>query len=296
MNDQFEFTPLVIVGAARSGTNALRDALTMLSGFSTWPCDEINPIWRHGNLDWPNDEIPSERATEHVSRSIRRSFQEIWLLNGRTRFVVEKTCANSLRVPFVNRVLPEARYIFIVRNGYDVIASARKRWKGELEVNGLRYYLAKARFAPKLDLPRYAFSAVCNRIAMRFGRQRHFSSWGPQFSGLEELQDVSLEEIVARQWAACVTSSDKAFSRIGKDKVLVLKYERFASCPAVELTKILEWLNFPVSPLEISAAASTVRHTSIGKGEAIASSFPEDLGHILEQPMLTHGYLNEGTY
>lgn len=38
------FTPVVIIGAGRSGTNALRDALTALPEFETWPCDEINPI------------------------------------------------------------------------------------------------------------------------------------------------------------------------------------------------------------------------------------------------------------
>ena len=41
--------PVVIIGAARSGTNMLRDVLVKLPGVGTWPCDEINYIWRHGN-------------------------------------------------------------------------------------------------------------------------------------------------------------------------------------------------------------------------------------------------------
>ena len=44
---------VVIIGAPRSGTNMLRDVLTSLPGFATWPCDEINLIWRHGNRDLP---------------------------------------------------------------------------------------------------------------------------------------------------------------------------------------------------------------------------------------------------
>ena len=43
----------MIIGAARSGTNMLRDVLTSLDGVDTWPCDEINYIWRHGNIRWP---------------------------------------------------------------------------------------------------------------------------------------------------------------------------------------------------------------------------------------------------
>ena len=192
------FTPLVIIGAGRSGTNALRDALTRLPRFATWPCDEINPIWRHGNLDFPNDEIPAERASPAVRKSIRRAFQRIWRQQGRPEFVVEKTCANALRVPFVDAVLPEARYIHIVRNGFDIVASAQKRWRGELEIPGLPYYLAKARYAPLTDLPHYAVSAVRNRLAIKLGRQEHFDSWGPRFAGLEALAETPLDEIVAR--------------------------------------------------------------------------------------------------
>ena len=50
-DNSLPFKPLIIIGAGRSGTNALRDALTTFSKISSWPCDEINPIWRHGNLD-----------------------------------------------------------------------------------------------------------------------------------------------------------------------------------------------------------------------------------------------------
>ncbi len=48
--------------------------------------------------------------------------------------VVEKTCANSLRVPFVDRVVPEARYVFIRRDGLDAVGSAMARWKAPLDI------------------------------------------------------------------------------------------------------------------------------------------------------------------
>ena len=40
-----KFTPVIIIGAPRSGTNMLRDILTNFEGIETWPCDEINYIW-----------------------------------------------------------------------------------------------------------------------------------------------------------------------------------------------------------------------------------------------------------
>ena len=56
------FNPILIIGAARSGTNMLRDILSQLPNHTTWDCDEINPIWRHGNINHPNDVFTAEMA------------------------------------------------------------------------------------------------------------------------------------------------------------------------------------------------------------------------------------------
>ena len=142
---------VVIVGAPRSGTNMLRDVLTSFDGISTWPCDEINYIWRHGNVRYPSDEIPSCKASPSIRSYIQQRFTDI-----RKKYdadvVVEKTCANSLRVPFVDAVVPDAKYIFIYRDGIDATGSAKERWTAELDIP---YILEKVKFVPKTDLPYY---------------------------------------------------------------------------------------------------------------------------------------------
>lgn len=291
--DSLPFTPLVIIGAGRSGTNLLRDVLTSLPGFETWPCDEINPIWRHGNIDWRNDEIPPERATLRVRQSIQKAFMQIWRQQGRPDFVVEKTCANALRVPFVDAVLPGARYIHIVRNGFDVVASARKRWLGELEVPGIPYYLAKARYAPLSDLPRYAASALKNRVAIKFGKQEHFNSWGPRFAGIDALVDAPLDEIVAKQWAACVSLSDSAFAAMAPERVFQLRYEDFTRDPYNSLTEITQWLEIPCDNEILKVAVSHVKTSSVGKGKAVAEAFNYKIKTVLEPPLRAHGYLEQ---
>ncbi|MDH3511417.1 MAG: sulfotransferase [Gammaproteobacteria bacterium] len=288
--DKFPFTPLVIIGAGRSGTNALRDALVRLDDFGTWPCDEINPIWRHGNIDYPDDEIPPQNATPSVRRYIRGAFRRIWRQQGRPNFVVEKTCANALRVPFVDTVLPEARFIHIVRNGFDVVASAEKRWRGDLEIPGLPYFLAKARYAPPSDLPRYALSAIRTRLAVRTGRRKHLESWGPRFAGIDVLSEASIEELVARQWAACVTASDKAFAEIDPSRVFQLRYEDFTADAARTLSSILSWLGEKAAEEDITKAASQVWSSSVGKGRTLAETLPEEVKTLLLQQLSTHGY------
>ena len=152
---------LVIVGAPRSGTNILRDVLTRVPGLATWPCDEINYVWRYGNRDRPDDELPASAATPSVRRYIRRRFTWVRRRSG-SPVVVEKTCATSLRVPFVDAVLPDARYVFIHRDGIDAAASAVQRWNARLD---LAYLARKARFVPPSDLPHYARRFLRGRLS-----------------------------------------------------------------------------------------------------------------------------------
>ncbi|MEM7745720.1 MAG: sulfotransferase [Pseudomonadota bacterium] len=283
------YTPVVILGAARSGTNMLRDMLTRLPGFATWDCDEINPIWRHGNLDWPNDEIPPGRATPKVSAYIRRAFDRIWRASGKPEFVVEKTCANTLRVPFVDAVLPDARYLVLVRDGVDVVPSAMKRWRGDLEFPGMPYLLAKAKYAPISDLPRYALTSLKGRLGLMRGRER-LSTWGPRFSGIGDLTGAPLEELCARQWAASVDAADLALAEIPPDRQFHLRYEDLTQAPADWLGKILTFLGADATAPQIADAAGIVQGGSVGKGRGRADIDLTGVLPLMQPTLARHGY------
>lgn len=273
----FPFTPVIILGAGRSGTNALRDMLSSLPEITTWPCDEINPIWRHGNVLWPNDEIPPERATPSVIRFIRKAFEEQWKRSGRPAFVLEKTCANTLRVEFIDRVLPHARYIHIVRDGRAVVPSAQKRWRGELEVKTFPYFLKKARFVPLTDIPYFGYMFIRNRISVILGNARRMSVWGPRFAEMEAYQSKPLVEMCAAQWAACVDRSDAALERVDRARVLKVVYENMTADPEGTLKQIIDFLDPSGTYLKsdgasIGKAASVIRKSS---GKLTPKSMPE---------------------
>jgi hypothetical protein len=258
-----EYRPLVIIGAPRSGTNMLRDVLCKFDGVSTWPCDEINYIWRHGNVGHATDEIPPERVTSDVSAYIRKQFD--WVARRYdAHTVVEKTCANSLRVPFVDRIIPEARYVFIYRDGLDVVGSAMKRWKAELDIP---YLARKARFVPLSDLPFYASRYFWNRIYRVVSREERLAFWGPQFVGLDEaLERHTLAEVCALQWQRCVELSEDAFSRMPTGKVSRVSYEAFVRSPDKELQRIANELSLELDDGLLARAVSNVSAGSIGKG------------------------------
>jgi len=262
MTEHFGFKPVIIIGAPRSGTNMLRDLLCNLDGVGTWPCDEINYIWRHGNIGQSHDDFDQRLASPKIIAYIRACFSRM-ATRGRFEFLVEKTCANSLRVPFVDKVIPEARYIFIVRNGLDALASANLRWKAPIDP---KYLYQKARYVPPADLPYYAVRYLGNRIYRLLSKNKRLAYWGPQFIGIEEqLQNYSLQQICALQWKRCVESARRAFEQMPADKVIRVSYEKFVGHPQAELGEICRQLEIPVTANDLQKVVSGVTNANVGK-------------------------------
>lgn len=280
---------VIIVGAPRSGTNMLRDVLTSFSGIGTWPCDEINYIWRHGNVRYPSDEIPAEKATPAVARYIRARFEDIRKAQ-RLSIVVEKTCANCLRIPFVDKVVPDAKYVYIYRDGIDATGSAKLRWTAKLDIP---YILEKVRFVPKLDLPYYGFRYFWSRIYRFFSREQRLAFWGPKLDDMDEiLQKHSLNEVCALQWQRCVDKADKDLAALGDDRVVRVRYEDFVSDPVLELHRILEFLDYRAEEEKVAAAVVGVSSKSLGKGrKALGDAEVARLEALTEGTLRRYGYL-----
>nr|WP_205599787.1 sulfotransferase [Arhodomonas sp. KWT] len=254
---------VIIIGAPRSGTNMLRDVLCSLEGVATWPCDEINYIWRHGNVRYGSDEFVPSMADGTIAKYIRRQFD--WVARRyRAHTVVEKTCANSLRVPFVDRVVPQARYLFIYRDGFDAVGSAMKRWKAQLDIP---YLARKARFVPATDLPYYAFRYFWNRVYRLFSGEERLAFWGPQLDGMQRLlEKYSLEEVCALQWKRCVEMSHNALEQLPHERVCSVRYEHFVDRPLDEFSRIAGFLGLEVSEAQLARAVRDVSAKSVGRG------------------------------
>jgi hypothetical protein len=282
------YQPIVIIGAPRSGTNMLRDLLCEFQGVGTWPCDEINYIWRHGNIRSETDEYTIEMARPDVKKFIRKEFDQ-FAKKENLNFLIEKTCANSLRVPFVDQVVPEAKYIFIVRDGVDAVGSATLRWKAKLDIP---YILKKVRYVPWSDLPYYGFRYIGSRIYKFFSKEQRLSFWGPQFNGLNEALDkYSLEEVCALQWQRCVDLSEDAFQKMSDDKIVRVKYEDFVSNPVDELTRILQELHIPFETIRAKEAVKSVTSRSIGKGrKALNDGQLKAVSGLLSETLQRYGY------
>lgn len=272
--------PVIILGAGRSGTNMLRDVLVQFPGFGTWPCDEINYIWRHGNVREPTDELTVEHARPEVVRYIRGAFRDIAKAQ-RAEVVVEKTCANTLRVPFVDAVLPKARFIHIVRDGYDVVASAMKRWTAGLDV---AYVARKARYVPFSDVPFYAMRYLSDRLHRFRSHERRLRAWGPRFQGMQEaLKTRSLPEVCALQWSACVEKATTDLAALDPNRVFTVRYEAFVQDPEAHVEAIAAFLGLTVNEINIPTLVQNVSARSIGKGRReFSAGQREAVGAIID--------------
>lgn len=281
--------PVIIIGAARSGTNMLRDILTKLPDFVTWDCDEINPIWRHGNLNAPSDVFSSEMARPEVARYIRNAFAKIAPAEGAAN-VVEKSCANSLRIPFIENIFPEARYVFIVRDGRDTVVSAEERWKASFDP---LYTAKKLRYVPWSDLPTYAKRFGCNRLRQLFTKENRLSFWGVQLDNMEELlRQYDLQEVCALQWKMCVEKAAADSDALAPGRTLQLKYEDFVQEPAGELGRILRFLGVDLESVDRESLVSGVRAASVGRyKKQLAPETLEKVENLMQDTLRDFGYL-----
>lgn len=248
--------PIIITGAARSGTTIIGNIIGKHSDVAYWV--EPNYIWKYKSAKLHTDMIPKDYATKEVKNFIISRFVKFTELHNKKRFA-EKTPANSLRLPFVREVLPNCKIIHIVRDGRDVALSARKMWmnvkknnrfniysNSDINEHSFRYKNLKLKFR-KLkqisisDFP-YYIPRICNDFLVILGLKDYYI-WGPEFPGIKTTSKIcSLLEVCGLQWKWCVESVINYKKFISKCDFFEIKYEDFCKNPRNRIQEITDFL------------------------------------------------------
>ena len=279
--------PIIIVGAGRSGTKMLRAIITSHPDVACFPT-EINYVWRYGNAKLQTDELKPEHARPEVIEYIRRQFNN---LSKRldSKIIVEKTCANSLRVDFIHTVLPTARIVHLVRDGRAVAESARRCWKGKPSGH---YLLKKARWVPPRDIPYYAFRYMRYQLGSFSRHDAKQKSWGPRFARLDELVKArSLIEVCGIQWKVCVQAAESALQYLPSTQATTLRYEDIVKAPVKTLAKLFDHLDLEFTEACQNHVRQNIISSNLNKWREKLSR--EDLKLLLphiETELKQHGY------
>jgi len=234
-------SPIIIIGAARSGTKFLRNVLAAAEGVKAVPYD-INYVWRYGAEHSPDDVLDPDELTAERVKYIKNTIRRLASANN-GEIVVEKTVSNSLRVPFVNEVFPDARYVHLIRDGREVTESSMRQWRAKPDVASL---VKKLRSLP-LSSTSYLLWFAKNFLSGLAKGRGGGGIWGPRFPGIIEATDkLSLAEVCATQWAMSVDMASNDLSAIANTdkRVFTIRYCDLVQ-DEVALRDLIEKLRLP---------------------------------------------------
>ncbi len=129
--------------------------------------------------------------------------------------LLEKTPENCLRLPFLQALFPDARVIFLTRDGRANVYSLLEGWRQPHTFPGYRPPLPVT--APGQTRGRWAFTLI---------------------PGWRDLVDRPLEEICARQWAVCNAAVLDYAARADALPLLTVAYEDLVRQPDETLRRI----------------------------------------------------------
>lgn len=285
---RYQYRPIILIGAARSGTKLVRDLIGGHPDVDKVPYD-ITYIWRMGNEAVPHDELGVELLTPQIRERI---VHKISAFSSGAPFLVEKTVENCVRVPYIHAIFPDACFIQLMRDGRDVVESVYREWTSSPDWG---YIFKKALTYPLLDAFGYAtsYAGTALRKVVTSDRTKTTDTWGARYKGIaEDLVSRELLEVCAIQWARSVELSRSALNQLPAEQVLTINYEAFVQSPETHLNCIAEFVGLQPQAYTHLPALKEVSQQNIGKGFRRLDAYQQALVMAHIQPALTSlGYV-----
>ena len=231
--------PVLVIGCPRSGTTILRQALAV--------SDELRSIQVEGHVLWNAFHHPSDRgwdsdalAADDVTERERAYVHWAIRLFVRGRRFLDKTPENSLRVPYLDALFPDATFVFLHRRGAENVNSLIEGWRARPRFVTYRLPEPLEGLGP-LSGPTWSFVLV---------------------PGWRELRRAPLEEICARQYVACNEALLDARGGIERGRWVEIAYDDLVASPVEELRRVYGAAGLRFTPAAEAFAANLDRTTA----------------------------------
>jgi len=240
VNTETQFDrPVFIMSPPRSGSTLLFETLAQARGVYTIGGEshaliegvpELNVVAHN----YDSNRLDAAIATPALAETLRRRFlrelrdRDGTRLNGQPARLLEKTPKNSLRIPFLAKVFPQAQFVFLYRDVRETLSSMIEAWRS-------------GRFVTYKQLPGWNGELPWSLLLV------------PGWRGLGGLP---LPQIVAAQWEIATRMLLDDLAALPRERIVVARYDSLLTNPAAEIAHLCNALEFgwdrPIDKLPLS--------------------------------------------
>lgn len=269
--------PIFIIGIGRSGSTILGMLFHMhpACGFLNEPKAMWNAIFPDEDLIGSYSRqsayyrLEERNVTAEIKLRAQRIFGFYLFITGARR-VVDKYPEMVFRVPFLKAIFPDARFVFLIRNGYDTIASIaawsnknkkflrneKHDWWG---ANDRKWHLLLDQIVPYDDM---------------------LSPYQQEIS-----REKSQEARAAVEWITSMREGLKNLARF-PDSIFPIHYEQLTQNPRRELLQLVKFCDLEENEVFFSYAEEVLRPAT----PKSTVPLPDYLREAFEDLMLELGY------
>ncbi|NMF87368.1 sulfotransferase family protein [Aromatoleum petrolei] len=259
--------PVFIIGCSRSGTTVTFETIAASGHFLHFDY-EIPQFWNslYGPLNngWQSEAADaSDARPEHHDRALAYFYARLG-----AGPVLDKTCINTLRVPYLHALFPQAKFIFIQRDGRDNVSSMIDGWRLGRVDGG---FGLERNFGPSPE-----------PVAINGGEFHEWHFFIPP--GWRKYNTASLEKVCAWQWVTANRLALDASRAIPPAQWIRLRYEDLFERPVEMFREAFARLDIPFDERMRARCASLAgRPTSIVKGAPSPQKWKEHNPEAIER-------------
>lgn len=218
--------PIILLGPTRSGKSLCAKILAATGSYSI--LREPIMIWDIGRpwLGAADDCRSGREAKPAVVRRIRHALSAAHEVARSERFV-DDLPHHVFRLDFVRAVLPEARFIVVLRDPRPTLAAMKKGWLKQENVGRMvrrKTKHGRHRLIQFSRVPATAALWAVNKVRQRLGLRK--ASWGPTAPGQRDFAKTHrLTQTVAYQWSQMGHYSLRAIEQLPPHHLVTVRYE-----------------------------------------------------------------------